>query len=36
MMMTGRKTRNVFERYNIASPGDLRDAAHKLNVTAGR
>ena len=33
MMMTGHKTRSVFERYNIVSPGDLKDAARKLNAT---
>ena len=27
MQLTGHKTRAVFERYNIVSPGDLRDAA---------
>lgn len=32
MMMTGHKTRSVFERYNITSPGDLRDAARKLDM----
>ena len=32
MTMTGHKTRSVFERYNIVSDGDLRDAAGKLNV----
>lgn len=36
MMMTGHKTRSVFERYNITSPGDLRDAARLLDVAAGR
>lgn len=32
MRMTGHKTRSVFERYNIVSDGDLRDAARKLDV----
>ena len=32
MMMTGHKTRSVFERYNITSGGDLRDAARLLDV----
>jgi hypothetical protein len=31
MQMTGHKTRAVFERYNIVSPGDLRDAALRLD-----
>jgi hypothetical protein len=32
MMMTGHKTRSVFERYHIVSPGDLREAARKLDA----
>ncbi len=32
MKMAGHKTPSVFQRYNIVSGGDLRDAAHKLNV----
>jgi integrase len=35
MMTTGHKTRSVFERYNIVSPGDLRDAARKLDDARG-
>ena len=31
MQMTGHKTRAVFERYNIVSSGDLRDAALLLD-----
>jgi len=34
MLMTGHKTRAVFERYNIVSPGDLADAAHRLDEAA--
>ena len=36
MKMTGHKTASVFQRYNIVSDGDLREAAHKLDVAAGR
>jgi len=30
------KTRSVFERYNIVSDGDLRDAARRLNEQSPR
>ena len=32
MQLTGHKTHAVFERYNIVSPGDLRDAARRLDT----
>jgi hypothetical protein len=32
MQMTGHKTRSVFERYNITSGGDLKDAARRLDA----
>lgn len=32
MQMTGHKTRSVFERYNIVSDGDLRDAVRRLDA----
>ena len=35
MQMTRHKTRAVFERYNIVSPGDLQDAAQRLDTFAG-
>jgi integrase len=35
MQMTGHKTRSVFERYNIVSVGDLREAGRRLDVVAG-
>jgi integrase len=35
MMMTGHKTRSVFERYNIVSPSDFREAARKLDFHHG-
>ena len=34
MQLTGHKTRAIFERYNITSPGDLRDAARRLDAYA--
>ena len=38
MMLTGHKTRSVFERYNIVSDTDLVDAARRLDesVAAAR
>ena len=35
MKLTGHKTRSVFERYNITSADDLRQAAGKLDAFAG-
>ena len=32
MMITGHKTRDVFDRYNIVSDGDLREAVRRLET----
>jgi len=34
MTMTGHNTRSVFDRYHIVSPGDLTDAAQRLDAAA--
>jgi hypothetical protein len=36
MALSGHQTRSVFERYNIVSDGDLRDAARKLDAAVLR
>ena len=36
MQMTGHKTRSVFQRYNIVSAGDLREAAKRLDAVQGQ
>ena len=33
MTVTGHKTRSVFDRYHIVSPGDLQDVARRLPRT---
>jgi hypothetical protein len=33
MTITGHRTRAVFDRYHIVSPGDLQEAARKLAST---
>jgi integrase len=34
MRMTGHKTASMFQRYNIVSDGDLREAARKLDAVS--